>query len=160
MPAVPETSETREELICQTLNRLYPDLPNIPKGDASQRDKLVSEAYFFDGGKCAKVLGIKYTPLGQVSGGHGEVSQGEVWPVRIGVRGMRALYLQMTGLEWVGMSPSAIEGYARRLLQAGHAKPSGPILRISSVGAPVRLSLSSSDASPHACPQPVCRGVP
>jgi hypothetical protein len=63
VPAVPETSETREELICQTLNRLYPDLPNIPKGDASQRDKLVSEAYFFDGAKCAKVLGIKYTPL-------------------------------------------------------------------------------------------------
>ncbi|RSH88695.1 methylglyoxal reductase (NADPH-dependent) gre2 [Saitozyma podzolica] len=48
---------------CLTLNRLYPDLPNIPKGDASQRDKLISEAYFFDGGKCAKVLGIKYTPL-------------------------------------------------------------------------------------------------
>ncbi|GFZ50367.1 hypothetical protein JCM24511_08124 [Saitozyma sp. JCM 24511] len=32
-------------------------------GDASQREKLFSEAYFFDGSKCAKVLGIKYTPL-------------------------------------------------------------------------------------------------
>jgi hypothetical protein len=51
------------ELIVQVLNRLYPDLINIPKGDASQRQKLFSEAYFFDGGKCANVLGIKYTPL-------------------------------------------------------------------------------------------------
>jgi hypothetical protein len=47
----------------QVLNNLYPDLSNVPKGDVSQREKLFADSNVFDGRKCARVLGIKYTDM-------------------------------------------------------------------------------------------------
>ena len=49
----------------QVLNKAFPDLPNVPKGDPcpEYRKKLVASSNFVDGTKAAKMLGIKYRSL-------------------------------------------------------------------------------------------------
>lgn len=49
----------------QVLNRAFPELPNIPKGDPcpEYRKKLVASSNFLDGAKAARVLGIQYRSL-------------------------------------------------------------------------------------------------
>ncbi|ORY28191.1 putative dihydrokaempferol 4-reductase [Naematelia encephala] len=51
--------------LCVILNERFPDIPNVPKGDPSpeRRKEIHSKLNFMDGGKAARVLGIKYRPV-------------------------------------------------------------------------------------------------
>jgi len=48
---------------CVILNKEYPDQPKVPKGDPNAREEINSGSLVFDGAKCTKILGIKYTPI-------------------------------------------------------------------------------------------------
>jgi hypothetical protein len=45
------------------LNKEFPDQPNVPKADASAKEKIDSGSPTLVGAKCTKVLGVHYTPI-------------------------------------------------------------------------------------------------
>jgi len=47
----------------KALHKAFPDRDNIPKGDASKREKINSEINVFQGSKATKVLGVNYRPI-------------------------------------------------------------------------------------------------
>lgn len=49
----------------QVLNKEFPDLPDVPKGDTTPgyRESLVATSNFVDGSKAVRVLGITYRSL-------------------------------------------------------------------------------------------------
>ncbi|ORY35474.1 dihydrokaempferol 4-reductase [Naematelia encephala] len=50
----------------QGIHKNYPDLPNVPKGDASKKPEIDAQSNVFDGTKCTKVLGIRFNPIENV----------------------------------------------------------------------------------------------
>ncbi|GFZ45475.1 hypothetical protein JCM24511_03201 [Saitozyma sp. JCM 24511] len=51
--------------VCVVLNKEFPDLPDVPKGDTTPgyRESLVATSNFVDGSKAVQVLGITYRSL-------------------------------------------------------------------------------------------------
>jgi len=48
---------------CVVIKKLYPELPNVPTGDASKREEINSKCNYMNGTKLTRIMGIEYTPL-------------------------------------------------------------------------------------------------